>query len=113
MMALTIDILSWALLLIGGFFIVVAGIGLLRLPDLYTRMHAAGVGDTLGPALILFGLMLQAGFTLVAVKLVLILAFLWFTSPTASYALANAALFAGLEPLLRKPEDAPASTKER
>lgn len=112
MTGLAVDILSWALLLAGGFFVVVGGIGLIRLPDLYTRMHAAGIGDTLGAALILFGLMLQAGFTLVAVKLVLILVFLWFTSPTASYALANAALFAGLEPLLRKPKAAPAADED-
>ncbi|MCG8692447.1 MAG: monovalent cation/H(+) antiporter subunit G [Minwuiales bacterium] len=101
-MAVAIDILSWALLLSGGFFVVVGGIGVLRLPDLYTRMHAAGVTDTAGAALILVGLMLQAGFTLITVKLLLILLFLWFTSPTASYALANSALFDGVKPLLHK-----------
>ncbi len=112
MTGLAVDMLSWALLLAGGFFVVVGGIGLMRLPNLYTRMHAAGVGDTLGAALILCGLMLQAGFTLVAVKLVLILMFLWLTTPTASYALANAALFAGLEPLLQKAKGDAATDKE-
>ena len=106
-MAPAIEIAGWVLLVAGGFFVMVGGIGVLRLPDLYSRMHAAGVTDTLGAALILIGLMAQAGFTLVSVKLLAILLFLWFTSPTSSYALANSALFGGLKPLLRPAEDAP------
>ena len=106
-MAMAIELLSWILLLAGGFFVMVGGIGVLRLPDLYSRMHAAGVTDTLGAALILIGLMVQAGPTLVTVKLVAILLFLWFTSPTATYALANAALFGGLKPLLWAAGDEP------
>lgn len=104
-MAPAIEIASWVLLVAGGFFVMVGGIGVLRLPDLYSRMHAAGVTDTLGAALILIGLMVQAGFTLISVKLMLILLFLWFTSPTSSYALANSALFGGLKPVLRPAPD--------
>lgn len=99
-MALVIDILSWLLIVGGGFFVIAGGIGVLRFPDVYSRMHAAGLTDTLGAALMLFGLMLQAGPTMVTVKLIIILVFLWFTSPTSSYALANAALLAGLKPVL-------------
>ena len=106
-MAVAIELLSWVLLVAGGFFVMVGGIGVLRLPDLYSRMHAAGVTDTLGAALILIGLVVQAGPTLVSVKLLLILLFLWFTSPTSSYALANSALFGGLKPLLRPTGDEP------
>lgn len=99
-MDLVIDALSWAFLLGGAFFMLVAGIGVLRMPDVFTRIHAAGVKDTLGAALTIIGLMLQAGLTLVAVKLVFIWAFLWFTSPVSSHSVARAALLAGLRPIL-------------
>ena len=68
-----IDVLSGLALLGGVFFIVVGNVGMLRMPDFYTRMHAAGIIDTLGAGLILLGLMLQAGWTLITVKLLLIL----------------------------------------
>jgi multicomponent Na+:H+ antiporter subunit G len=94
------DFLSWAFLLTGGFFLLVGGIGLLRLPDFFTRTHAAGVTDTMGAGAILVGLMLQAGLTQASIKLVLIILFMLFTSPTASHALAQAALHGGLKPRL-------------
>ena len=97
-MADVVDVLSWALLMSGGVFLLVGGIGILRLPDFYCRIHAAGLTDTLGAGLILIGLMVQAGWTLVAVKLLLIFAFLFLTSPTATHALARAALLNGLKP---------------
>ena len=100
-----VDIVSWALIIGGSFFLLVGAIGVLRLPDVYTRGHAAGITDTLGAMLILFGLMLQGGFTLISAKLVLILLFLLFTSPAASHALGNAAWSSGLRPKLD--EDAP------
>lgn len=99
-MDLVITVLSWAFLLSGGFFMLVAGIGVLRMPDVYTRLHAAGIKDTMGAALTLVGLMLQGGLTLVTVKLVLIWLFLWFTSPVATHAVARAALFGGVRPIL-------------
>jgi multicomponent Na+:H+ antiporter subunit G len=86
-----IDLLSWLALLGGVFFLIAGGVGLIRLPDFYTRMHGAGITDTLGAALILLGLMFQGGFTQITIKLILILIFLWFTSPTATHALAKAA----------------------
>ena len=86
------DGLSGLTLLAGVFFMLVGGVGLLRMPDFYTRMHAAGLIDTLGAGLVLLGLMMQGGWSLVTVKLLLILAFLWLTSPTASHALVRAAL---------------------
>ena len=102
-MELALDILSWICLLGGTAFVLIGGIGVLRLPDLYTRMHAAGLTDTMGTLLILLGLMVQAGFSLATVKLALILIFLLFTSPTASYALANTAMSAGVKPKLAGP----------
>ena len=103
-MALLIDVLSGVLLLSGVGFALLGGVGLLRMPDFYTRLHAASLTDTLGAGLILLGLILQAGWTLVSVKLVLILAFLWFTGPIATHALARAALAdpANPDPLLEE-----------
>ena len=94
-MMMVVDIISWLLLTAGGFFIIVGGIGALRMPDLYTRMHAASVTDSIAPILIIAGLMLQAGVTLTCVKLAAILLFLLLTGPTSSNALASAALLAG------------------
>ena len=85
-MELLIEVVSWVCLAGGSFFVLVGGFGVLRMPDVYTRSHAAGITDTLGAGLILLGLMAQAGLTLVTVKLLLILVFLLFTSPTSSFA---------------------------
>ncbi len=94
----SIDVLSWVLLTVGGAFVFVGGLGALRLPNFYTRMHAASLTDSMASILILLGIMLQAGWSLAAVKLLAILAFLLLTGPTASYALANSALLSGLKP---------------
>lgn len=99
-MQLLVDIVSWALLLAGAAFVFVGGLGALRMPDLYTRMHAASLTDTLGTILVLFGVMLQTGWSLSLAKLLAILALLMVTAPTATYALANAALLAGVRPQL-------------
>jgi multicomponent Na+:H+ antiporter subunit G len=98
MLDIALDILSWVLLSAGGVFVLIGGIGALRMPNLYTRMHAASVTDTMGAALVLIGVMVQAGLTLATIKLGAILLFLLITSPTASYALASAALLAGIKP---------------
>lgn len=93
-----VDVLSWILLLGGGLVGILGGVGLLRFPDFYSRLHAAGMTDTLCALMIIAGLILQAGFSVLSVKLALILLFLLFTSPTASHALARAALADGLKP---------------
>ena len=94
--------MSWSAILAGSFFSLTGGLGILRLPDFFTRLHAAGVTDTLGAGLMLIGLMLQSGLSLVTVKLVLVLAFLLFTSPTATHALAKAAVHGRVRPLLSR-----------
>lgn len=99
-----LDILSWGFLLAGAFFVIAGAIGILRFPDFYTRMHAVGVCDTLGAGLILTGLMFQSGLTLVTVKLVLVFYFMIFTVPTATHALAEAALQGRLKPLTDEQE---------
>lgn len=93
-----LDIGSWLLLIGGGAFVFLGGLGALRMPNFYTRMHAASVTDTLGTILVLLGVMLQAGWSLATLKLVAIGLFLLLTSPTAAYALANAARLSGLNP---------------
>ena len=95
-----IDLLSWISLVAGSFFLIIGTIGF-RLPDFFTRLHAASVVDTFGCILIMMGLMLQAGFSLITVKLILIVIFILFTSPTAAHALAKAALHGEVKPLLR------------
>jgi multicomponent Na+:H+ antiporter subunit G len=104
-MELARDILAWALVLGGCFFTVVGAFGLVRLPDVYTRLHSAGLIDTAGAGLLLIGLTLYGGFTVVSIKLVLILVFLFFTSPATSNAFANSAYSAGVKPILAGEDD--------
>ena len=99
-MTTAIEIVSWLCLVAGGAFSIIGAIGLIRMPDFFTRMHAASVTDTLGAGLLIIGLILQAGFTLIAVKLLFLALLTFFASPTATHALAKAALGRGLQPLL-------------
>ena len=103
------ELLQWGLFalsaffMVGGVFFVIAGaVGVLRLPDFYTRMHAAGMTDTLGAEMILLGLIVQAGFSQTSLKLVLIAFLLFLTSPTATHAVVGAAHHAKLKPRLGK-----------
>ena len=86
------DVVSAILLLVGSVFALIGSIGIVRMPDVFTRLHAAGITDTLGAAGVLLGLALKAGFSLLLVKLLLMLAFLLLLNPTACHALARAAL---------------------
>ena len=107
MMETAVETLTWIFLLTGCAFAVIGGIGLLRLPDLFSRMHGAGLTDTLGAGLLLTGLMIQSGFSLVTVKLLTILLLLLVTSPTSTHALAQSALSHGLRPRVAEKEDGP------
>lgn len=99
-----IDILSWFFLSAGGALVLVGGIGVLRMPDFYTRIHPASITDTMAAFLVLSGIVLQAGFSLATIKVIAIFIFLLFTSPTATYALANAARVSGLKPFFNESE---------
>ena len=110
MIGVVADLVSWALILGGSVFAIIGGVGMIRLPDVYARMQGASLTDTLGAGLIVSGLAVQAGFTLVTVKLILIMIFLIITSPTSTYALANAAFTRGLKPILGKSEDESSKT---
>lgn len=99
MMETLMAVASGLCLLIGSFLIFSGAVGVIRFPDFYTRMHAAGVTETLAAGFMLVGLMLLAGWSLVLFKLVMILLFILFTSPTASHALAKAAWKGKLQPV--------------
>ncbi|WP_233341522.1 monovalent cation/H(+) antiporter subunit G [Robiginitomaculum antarcticum] len=93
-------LLSGGLILTGTFFVLAGAIGVLRMPDFFTRIHAAGMTDTMGAEFILLGLVVQAGFTQLSLKLLLVAFFLFVTSPTATHAIAHAAHLSGLKPRL-------------
>lgn len=93
------DILSWILFLVGGGCVVTGAIGVVRFPDFYARMHAAGMTDTGGAMLILFGMMLQSEHWILVAKLGFIVVFLALTSPLATHAVAHAAWMVGFRPL--------------
>jgi len=95
-----IEIASWASILLGSFFTAVGALGLVRMPDVFTRMHAAGVTDTAGVGLLIFGMILQSGLTLTTVKLVVLLALFLFTGPVVTHALAQTCLHENVKPLL-------------
>ncbi len=100
MIDLGIEIASGVLIAAGCFFILVGAIGLVRMPDIYTRAHATSIIDTVGAGFLILGLMLQAGFTLVSLKLLFLLAISFFMLPVVSHALAQAALRAKVAPKL-------------
>lgn len=106
-MDMLLDVLSWISIVLGLFFMLVGTIGILRLPDVYTRLHAAGMTDTMGAGFLLLGMALQcvlgvlhgeSSYWAVLVRLVLVYAFLLFTSPIATHALARAGIAGGVEP---------------
>lgn len=95
-----IEIVAGVLLFAGALFCLIGAIGILRFSDVFSRMHAAGITDTLGALLVLLGLMLLAGWSLATAKLFFILVFLWMTSPTVTHTLAKAAHHGGVHPLI-------------
>lgn len=99
-MILAIEIASWLLIVAGSFFTVVGALGLVRMPEVFTRMHAASVTDTLGVGFLILGMGLQAGFTLVTLKLFFLLALFIFTGPVITHALAQACLHEDVQPEL-------------
>ena len=102
------DILSWIAIISGCVFLLIGSVGLIRLPDMFTRSHAAGVTEPLATYLLLLGMALQAGLSLVTLKLFIIALFMFFASPTSTHALAKAALDGGMKPEVdedRRPDD--------
>lgn len=116
MLAMIIEILSWFLILTGGVFTIAGAVGQLRFPDFWARLHAASVSDSAGVILLIVGMCLQAGPTLITVKLLVIGLFLFVTGATATHATASAALVSGLKPPVLKQksgDDKAADTSEK
>jgi multicomponent Na+:H+ antiporter subunit G len=95
-----LEVASWVLVLAGSFFTVVGALGLVRMPDVFTRMHAASITDTVGVGFLIAGMCLQAGFSLITLKLLFVLALFLFTAPVVTHALAQACLHEKVEPIL-------------
>jgi multicomponent Na+:H+ antiporter subunit G len=109
MIGTAIDVSSWVLMALGAFFTLVGMFGLVRMPELFTRMHAVSVMETLGAGFLILAMVLQAGFSLVTLKLLFIWLLFLFMGPVVTHALARAALYEGTPPLLvedRRPRDA-------
>ena len=102
-----IDILSGLCIAAGIVALITGAIGLVRLPDLFSRTHAVGMMDTAGVGFIILGLIIHEGFTLISVKLALVGIFLFFTSPIATHAVAQVAYRAGLKPVVEDDRTAP------
>ena len=96
-----ITILSGFFIACGVVALLIGSLGLLRLPDVYCRIHAVGMLDTAGASFIILGMIIHEGFTLVTVKLVLIGVFMFFTSPIATHAVAQVAYKSGVVPVGR------------
>ena len=92
-------VLAGIIISLGAFFLLVGSIGLIRLPDFFSRTHATGKADTLGIMLVIFGLILTQGFSITSVKLLIIIIFVALTNPTATNVLARAAFFRRENPL--------------
>lgn len=112
-MTLVIESASWAFILLGSFFTVVGMLGLVRMPDVFTRMHAGSVTDTLGVGLLILGMALQAGVSLVTLKLLFLFLLFLFTAPVVTHALAQACLVQGIRPILAEDRSDRARTTDR
>lgn len=97
-------IIALIFLFSGFFFTAVAALGVIRFPDFYTRLHAAGKGDTLGIALSIIGLALYNGFNLVSIKLLFIVIFIFIANPIGTHVLSRAAFKSGIKPWTGKGE---------
>ena len=98
-MSLLVEVLADVCLVAGGVLCITGGIGLLRMPDFFARVHAAGVTETLATPLLLIGLMLQMEWSLDLIKVLIIIALILATNPTATHSMAKAALHGGERPL--------------
>ena len=94
-----LNLVSSVFILVGSLSVIVGLLGVYRMPDFFTRLHAASIIDTLGAMLILFGLIMHHGISIISVKLFLILVFILITTPTAAHALAKSALHGNLKPV--------------
>ena len=91
-------VLSWCLMGFGCVFVLIGALGVLNLPEFWSRLHAASVVESAGMILLIAGLCIHSGLSLITVKLILLIIFLFLTGPTATHAVASAALVSGMKP---------------
>ena len=102
------------LVISGLFFLMLGSVGIIRFPDFFSRLHPAGKADTLGASLLIIGLAVQQGFSLLALKLIIVQVFIFLANPAAAHALGRAAWRSGLRPWTNEPaagEESPAASK--
>ena len=99
------EYLAWGFMALGAFFMVTGSVGMLRMPDFYTRLHPAGVTDSLGAPLVLLGLVILGGLTLFSGKVVLLMLFLMLTGPTSTHLVAKSAMVCGLKPFIKEKKE--------
>ncbi|MCC6982555.1 MAG: monovalent cation/H(+) antiporter subunit G [Bauldia sp.] len=107
------DLVAAALIIGGGFFVILGALGINRMPDVFTRLHAVSLSDTIGASLILLGLAVESGWNLVTARLVILVLFLLFAGPMATHAVIRAALHAKLKPLGADESAEPGSAVEK
>ena len=107
------EILSGVSLFLGVIALLVGSLGLLRLPDVFSRVHAVGMIDTAGAGFILLGMLFHTGLTLVGVKLIAVAIFLFFPSPIATHAVAQVAFKNGVKPVGTDSRSAPKKPAKR
>ena len=101
MMDMLVLVLSGLSIAIGVIALLIGSLGLIRLPDVYCRIHAVGMIDTAGASYVILGMIIHQGFSLVSFKLALIGVILFFTSPIATHAVAQVAHKMGVKPVGR------------
>ncbi|MFL2836157.1 MAG: monovalent cation/H(+) antiporter subunit G [Alphaproteobacteria bacterium] len=97
-MGIVTSYLSNLMLITGSLFLLIGAIGLIRMPDVFTRMHAASIMETAGASLIIIGLIINTGFTIVSLKLIVIMLAIFYISSVATHALARACIHDNLKP---------------
>ncbi len=102
MFAEIIEVTGWIFMFFGAFFTFTGALGMLRMPDFYTRIHPAGLTDSLGVPLILIGVAIQSGFGLYALKILFLIFFLFLTGPTTTHVIAKSAALTDLKPYIKK-----------
>lgn len=97
-----LEIISYFFIFTGAFLMTTGTIGVIRFPDFYTRLHPAGISDSLGAPMVLTGIAINTPFEMATTKVLLIIIFMWITGTTATHALAKSAHQSGLKPITEK-----------
>lgn len=98
---MAVNLISLTLMVAGAFFMLSGALGILRMPDFFTRIHPASVIDSFGAPLVLLGAAIHFGFSFIAGKIILLMLLLIITNPTATHVLSQSAIIGKLKPLQR------------